>query len=673
MRRGRILVVSLFLVAGLLVPLSGALAQVTGTIQGHITDQSGAVLPGVTVVVANMDIGAKRTVVTNAEGFYIAKSLRSGNYSVTASLEGMQTVRQENIVLLVGQILDVNLELGVGEVEEIISVTAESPLIEVSRSSAAFYLNEKQIGEYPIIGRDFTAFAGFAPTVLPETDRGFIHISGQKGIYTGMNIDGTSGKSAFFGYGRGGEATENEGLVIAQDSVKEFQVVTAGFTPEYGNNGGGYINVITKSGTNTLKGTAFYFFRDDGLAEDLPSSPLDDARGIDGSRPVDEFERTNWGLSVGGPIQQDRTHFFFSYDQTERDEPFRDDIDIPGLFDAVVGRGGEFLDLVRGYERNVDGTATGLFLESIENLVLFGKVNHQFNDSHSGSFRINYTDYEVTNDIPGGESLKTEDTISIVASLVSLIGSNKVNEARIQLSEDNLDRLSDLEGGPPTTAAELEFRIGGRSELLGKAFFLPIFVEEEKLQIQDNFSYLFGDHDLKFGVDYQKDDLSQLFVGFKDGRFRFTSIDNFLNDFALLQLIFYGPTTNPNFDETQEILAVYAQDTWRANEKLTLNYGFRFSQTDNPGGLQHVFPEGREIPDDTDNFAPRFGFTYALGDAGKDVIRGGAGLFYGRTPTLLFAGPVVQNGLFPNFGISFALFFFDGFKPYGEPIDNLNP
>ncbi len=672
MRRGSYLVICLCLSAGLLLPLSGAQAQVVGTIQGYITDTDAAVLPGVTVVVANTKTGAERTVITDAGGFFTAKALQPGDYNVTASLEGMQTVRRENITVLVGQIIDVEFELGLQAQAEVITVTAEAPLVEVSRSSAAAYLTEEEIEAYPIIGRDFTAFAELAPTVQAETDRGFIHIGGQKGIYSGMNIDGTSGKSAFFGYGRGGEATENEGIVIAQDSVKEFQVVTSGFAPEYGNNGGAYLNVVTKSGTNTLKGTAFYFFRDDSMAEDLPSSPLDDARGIDGSRPVDAFERTNLGLSIGGPIRKDRTHFFFSYDQTERDEPFRSDIDIPGLYDAVVGRGGEFLELVRGYAPNPDGTATGLFLESIENLVLFGKVDHQFSDSHSGSFRINYTDYEVTNSQPGAETLKTEDTFSIVGSLVSLIGDDKVNEARIQVVEDNLDRLSDLEGGPPTTAAELEFSIEGRRDTLGKFFFLPIFVTEEKTQLQDNFSYLFGDHDLKFGVDYQKDDLSQLFAGFKDGRFRFSSIENFLNNDALFELIFYGPITNPNFDETQEILAFYAQDTWRASDKLTLNYGLRYSQTDNPGGLQHVFPEGREIPDD-DHIAPRFGFTYALGDEGKDVIRGGAGVFYGRTPTLIFAGPVVQNGLFPNFGISFLLFFFDAFQPYGQPIDNLNP
>lgn len=654
-----------------LVTAVGVQAQAGGTIQGLITDAEGVGISGVTVLITNTDTGTERTAVTGSEGFYSAPALKSGIYSLTASLEGLQPVQRDGVQLLIGQVVDVDLQMEVGTVEAAMVVTGESPLIETSRSSAAAYVSEDEIEALPIAGRDFTEFAFLTPTVQKDTDRGFLTMSGQRGIYSGMNIDGTAAKSAFFGYGRGGEATENDGLVVAQDSVKEFQVVTSGFNPEYGASGGGYVNVVTKSGTNDFKGTAFFLFRDDSMVEDLPSSPRDDFRGIDGSREVAEFERSNWGASLGGPITRDKTHFFVSYDQTQRDDPFTADLEVPGLLDAVLSRGPDFAPLVEGYERNPDGTATGLFLSSTDNLVLFGKLDHQFNPSHTGTFRINFTDFERTNNLPSAESLKAEDTISTVASLVSVFGTDKVNEFRIQFAEDNLDRLSDLEGAP--VSAELEIQEGGAFASIGKAFFLPIFVTEEKLQIQDNFSYLFGDHELQFGIDYQKDDLSQLFAGFKDGRYRFTSLENFLNNDALFSLIFYGPTTNPNFDVTQELASVYAQDTWRPNDRLTVNYGFRFGRTDNPSGIEHVFPEGREIPDDTNNFAPRVGFAYSLDEDGWDVLRGGAGIFYGRTPTLLFAGPVVQNGLFPNLGIVFTLFFQEGFQPFGQPIDNLAP
>lgn len=660
------------LVALVVLGAGAVSAQVLGTIQGYVTDSTGAALPGVTITAVNADTGASRTVISEANGFYAARSLTSGTYSVTAALEGMQSVRQDEVRILVGQTLNVNLSLGVDEVSDVITVTSEAPLVEVSRSSAASYVSEEEIEALPISGRDFKEFAFLAPTVQNDESRGFVTMSGQRGIYTGLNIDGTSGKSAFFGYGRGGEATENDGLVVAQDSVKEFQVITNGFSPEYGANGGGYINVITKSGTNNLKGTGFYFFRDEGLAEDIPSTPLDDARGNDGSRPVDEFARDNWGMSIGGPISQDKTHFFFSYDQTIRDEPITRSLNTPGVYDAILQRAQAepaFAALVEGFDRNADGTATGLFLREVDNLVLFGKVDHQFNSSNSGSFRVNLTDYERFSSFKDEESEKLEETVSFVGSVVSLAGDNAINEFRVQYATDELDRLSQRVGEP--IEAQIRFRFGSRDSV-GKFDFLPIFVEETKTQIQDNFSYLFGNHDLKFGIDFQQDDLSQLFAGSRDGRYDFQSIEDFLNNEASNARIYFGSVQNPNYDETQEILGVYAQDSFKPNANLTINYGLRYNATYNPDNLPHIFAEGREIPDDTDNWAPRLGFAYSPGE-GKDVFRGGIGLFYGRTPSLIFASQVQQNGLFPNFGRLNVGPGDIGFVPLGTPIDNENP
>ena len=649
-----------------------AQAQVLGDIQGFITDESGAVLPGVTVTVASSETGAERTAITDERGFYAARSLASGVYSVTAALEGMQTVRQENIQLRVGQTIDINLSLGVEEVSEVITVTSEAPLIESSRSSAAAYVSEEEINELPISGRDFKEFAFLTPTVQNDPIRGFLTMSGQRGIYSGFNIDGTSAKSAFFGYGRGGEATENDGLVVAQDSVKEFQVVTNGFAPEYGANGGGYVNVITRSGTNDLKGSAFYFYRDDSMAEDIPGSPLDESRGIDGTRPVDEFERENYGLSLGGPIAKDKTHFYFSYDQTNRDQPITRSLDTPGIYDLIQQRAATepaFLGLLDGYTRNPDGSALGLFLRQVDNQILFGKIDHQFNQSNTLSLRINKTDYERESSFRDEESLKVEDTVSLVGSLVSVINANTINEFRIQQASDDLDRLS-LRVGEPIEA-QIRFRFGD-FDSVGKFDFLPILAEEDKLQIQDSVSYLFGDHDTKFGFDYQEDDLAQLFAGSRDGRYDFRSPEAFLANDASNVRIYFGNVSFPNYDETQELLGVFAQDSWKPNANLTINYGIRYNATYNPDNLQHLFAEGRDIPDDTDNWAPRFGFAYATNE-GKDIFRGGLGLFFGRTPTLLFASQIQENGLFPNFGRVNVGPGDTGYVPLGTPIDNTNP
>ena len=662
------------LAAGLLLPLSGAFAQVGGTIQGQITDDNNDPIPGVLVVVRNIETGVERTAVTSSAGIYSAKSIKSGTYSVTAGLEGLQTKQQGGVIVQLGQVITINMQLSVSVETETITVTAESPLIEVSRSSAAAYVGEREVDALPIIGRDFKDYAMLTPTVAHDSSRGFITMSGQRGIYSGLNVDGVSNKSAFFGYGSAGEATENDGLIVAMDSVREFQVVASGFEPEYGNNGGGYINVVTKSGTNTLQGSAFVFYRDDSLAADLERSPLDQSQGRTEKIEVGEFERINWGASVGGAIKKDRTHFFFSYDQTSRDEPSATTLSTLGAYDAILLRGETepgFLKLVEGYTRNPDGTATLLFTREIDNLILFGKVDHQFNQSNTGTLRINLTDYERLSGNKDEESEKLADTFGLVGSWQSVIGSNKFNEFRIQSLTDNLDRLS-LRVGEDI---EAQIRFRGRSEgrdTIGKFDFLPIFVEEEKLQIQDNFSYLFGNHDLKFGIDYQKDDLAQLFAGSLDGRYDFSSVADFLANNASNARIWFGDSTFPNYDETQEILAIYAQDSMQVNSNLSLNFGFRYSETDNPGGLPHVFGFAQEIPDD-DHIAPRFGFAYSPGGSGRDLIRGGFGVFYGRTPSLLFASQVQQPGIFPFLGRINVQPGDAGYVPLGTPIDNENP
>ena len=226
--------------------------------------------------------------------------------------------------------------------------------------------------------------------------------------------------------------------------------------------------------------------------------------------------------------------------------------------------------------------------------------------------------------------------------MTSVIGSRGVNELRIQSADDNLDRLS-LRVGTPIEA-QVRFRFASRDSV-GKFDFLPIFVEESQLQIKDDFSYLFGAHDMKFGVDYSKDDLAQLFAGSRDGRYDFRSAEDFLNNNASNARIWFGDSTYPNYDETQAALAFYGQDSLK-RDNLTLSYGLRYTSTDNPDGLDHIEEDGRQIPD-TANLAPRFGFALASNE-GQSVFRGGIGLFFGRTPTLLFANQVQANGVPPK-------------------------
>lgn len=670
--RARLLAILLATTCAFLIGGAGLAQTITGTVQGFISDVEGGAIPGATVTATNQDTGIARAVISDANGFYSAKALQVGTYTVTAELSGMQTTQQTDVSVLVGQIKDINLTLEIESTSEVITVTSEAPIIEVSRSGAANYIDEVAIESLPIVGRDFTDFAILTPGVQRDRSRGFLTMAGQRGMYSGLSVDGADNKSTFFGYGRGGEATENDGLIVAQDTVRQFQVITNGFSAEYGRHGGAFVNVVTKSGTNEVRGSAFAFFRDDSMAEDLPSSPLDDFNDRDGSRPVSEFDTQNYGFSIGGPFREDRTHYYFGVDLRDQDIPFTRSLRSTGVnstYDLITQRAQNepaFLALIEGFERNADGSATGLFLRSVSNQILFGKLDHQINDANLITLRANWTDFERESSFLDEESLKTEDTLSIIGSMTSVIGNRGVNELRIQSAEDNLDRESAHVGKP--IEAKIRFRFGSRDQV-GKDYWLPIYTEETQLQVKDDFSYLFGAHDLKFGVDYSRDNMAQLFAGFRDGRYDFNSPEDFLSNEAGFALILFGHTDFPNFDETQSALAVYGQDSLK-RDNLTLNYGLRYTSTDNPDGLEHVMPEGRAIPD-TQNLAPRFGFALAS-DEGRSVLRGGIGFFFGRTPTLLFANQVTSNGLPPNYGVVGVWPGRTGYVPLGTSIDNGN-
>ena len=652
--------------------------QSLSTVQGHVIDESGAVVPGATVVLRDVERGLTRTEVTDGQGFYTVRLVPSGRYDLEVALSGFQTVRREAVQLLVGQVIDLDFTLGLAGVEETVVVTGETPLIEAGRASAAGYVDETEISALPISGRDFVQFALLKPTVKLEPQRGGISLAGQRGINTGLTIDGTDAKSAFFGYGRGGEATENDGLVIAQESVKEFQVVTSGYAPEVGRSGGGYINVVTKSGTNVHSGSAFLFFRNNQMSARLLRSPLDAHRGVsaDDSRyDVNEFRRYNGGASIGGPILENRTHYFISWDQTLRTQPFIRDIRGRGQYDAVANL---FPNLLAGFTPNDDGiaapdaglgrTASGAFVRETRNLILFGKLTHRLNDRNNLSVRYNITDYQRASDYVAEESRKLEDTTSLVASLVSQVGSAGVNELRLQYATDSLDRLSNLE----QSDLQANFRIFSPSfGSFGKPWYLPIFIDERKLQVQNRYSVLTGQHDIRIGVDFTWDNPSEYFAGNADGRYDFNSIDDFLSGRASRARIFFGDVSNPNFDVNQQMLGLYAQDTWTPNPRLTLNYGIRWDASFNEGGIDHVLPEGRNVPDDLNNVAPRVGFTWAVDDS--SIVRGGGGVFYARTPALLLFSAHTETGVFPRYGNAIVRPGDIGYAPLGDHIDNANP
>ena len=364
-----------------------------------------------------------------------------------------------------------------------------------------------------------------------------------------------------------------------------------------------------------------------------------------------------------------------SYDQTAQNQPFLRDIRGRGHYDAVLAA---FPELVAGFRPNDDGiaapdpqrgrTASGQFLRETGNLILFGKLNHRVNDRHSLAVRYNFTDYDRVSDYVGEESRRFVESHSLVGSLVSLVGSAGVNELRFQYAYDHFDRSSHL----PEGALQAHFRIFSPSTgSFGKPWWLPVFNHERKFEVRERFSLLLGSHEVRAGFTLSHDTLNEYFVGNADGGYDFDTLEDFVAGDAARAVIWFGSKAKPNFRVAQQILGVYLQDSWSPNPRLTLNAGARWDGTFNPGGIEHVLPDGRGIPDDLDNVSLRGGFVWSLDS--RSVVRAGGGIFYARTPTLLFSTAHSDTGIFPRFGNAILAPGDTGFVPLGDPIDNENP
>ncbi|MGH9334799.1 MAG: carboxypeptidase regulatory-like domain-containing protein, partial [Vicinamibacteria bacterium] len=345
----------------------------SGTIDGRVVDATGAVLPGVAVTIANSDTGFSRTVTTDENGRFRVPLLPAGPYALTAELSGFQTLRRDGLVLNVGALQslgDVTIE--VATVEEVVTVTAESPLIEIGRSVTAATFDSREIENLPIAGRDYKNFALNTPNVVlagPASGRTTINMGGMKGIDTNITVDGADFNNTFFGSATG--QPEVPYFVVSQEAVQEFQVLANGYSSEFGRSGGGFLNVVTKSGTNDIRGSAFFFGRNEGLR-----STLQDGNGNDLTNV--QFSQQQFGGSIGGPIIKDKAHFFFAVDRQGFDRPvaIRFNRNVAGVCNTQI-----YGQIIGGVDCLAD--EEGDTAELLDNTAILGKVDVQLNTSNT--------------------------------------------------------------------------------------------------------------------------------------------------------------------------------------------------------------------------------------------------------------------------------------------------
>jgi hypothetical protein len=651
----------------------------TGLIQGTVLDQNGAVVAGASVTVKNVNTGFERTVSSNSDGFFSAPLLPLGRYSVTTTAQGFSKSILENVEVTLGQTISLKIDLKVGGAVETVDVSAEGEGVDTARTELATQINQRSVENLPINRRDFSRFALLTPgvSIVQGPDGDEITINGQKGIQNNLSIDGADANNPFFGEQRGGQ---RPAFTISLESVKEFQVVPVGASAEFGRSSGGFINVVTKSGTNEFSGAAFLFFRNQKLSSQNPDA-------VDAGLPVEDFSNYQFGGNVGGPIKRDRAFFFVAYERNDgRSEK-------PNSIDPR---------LVNIFRTRFNSEEQGVIERTNDADVLLGKVDVQVNKNNLLTLRHNYSRAEQVNgtfDVPtwgiSANGRETNKSNSFIGQLVTNFTSNLLNEFRFQWAKEERPRFYDGPDLPDTTIGTFDGTISYR---FGRPFFLPVPSDDVRLQFTDNVTVIRGNHTVKFGADINRVKVSQTFIGFARGRYIFaaptidqaiTGFQNYINGISPAALALYlqfAPIGNRTVEEagTQAYTVfepgVYVQDNWQARPNLTLNLGLRWEGQYQPDPINEPaqtrygqflndprFPSDGSIPDMTDGWQPRLGVSWSPGDDGKTAIRFGAGIYFARIPGLVVAGPRNTDGVIAG-NIFFANFLCGGAGLGGCPV-----
>lgn len=682
MQRMRILSIGLALALCVVPVLWGQSQATTGVIEGTINDESGAVLPGVTVTLLNTDTDYEKVLVTDEAGRFRGVLMPLGPYKVKAGLEGFSTLVQEGVQLTVGRTINLRLTMRVSATEDEIFVTSEAPLIETSETANSVRIDREDLDGLPNNGRNFLEFTKLTPGVAivqgPDGDE--ITVNGQKGIQNNIMVDGADFNNPFFGEQRGGQ---RPAFTFNMDAVQEFVVIADGAPAEFGRASAGFVSVVTKSGTNDLKGTGHYYFLNDSLSTE--------AERADGSsEPKFEGDRQQLGFTLGGPVRSGKTFFFTAFDvqdgaETKQRDPSRIEQRVVDVFETL-GSPNENGPI----ERSDDA--------------LVGLLKFDFNMAKNNllTLRFNYTDSEQVNgtfdvDSWGRSANATEEnsSYSVSGSFISNWGDSVLNEARFQWAREDRPRPYD---GPDIAGQDRPFPDTafdfGRGYRFGMPFFIPVTYHDTRWQVNDNISVLRGSHTIKAGVEWNQTAANQTFIGFANGRFIFSSTDGFLNY-----------VNNPNYVEcsdgsssqtgacpagtsitgpvllylqqagvgglsveesgtqtiTQTEPAVFFQDTWQPRSNLTIDYGLRWEAQIQPDPLTPAnevfftdfigttsqgqeFPSDGEIPSDYDMWQPRLGMAWDPKENGRTVIRANAGIYYARIPGLALASTRSTNG-----------------------------
>ena len=599
--------------------------QGTSEIAGRVTDEQGAVLPGTNIVITNEATGVFRDVVSGPEGTYFVSQLVPGRYRISAKLTGFRPVERTGLQLQVGNTLTINLALAVGGIEETVQVTAQSPLVDTTSARVGGNLGTADLSELPAMNRNYFATVGLLPGVqfTPSNQMGndTIIAGGQTSQNTNVSVDGGYNADDALGTSAGAQVR------TPLEAVQEFQVLTSMYNAEYGRASGAIVNAVSKAGTNQFKGVAFGYAASNKLTGK-------DALVSFSNQDKPTTTQREWGGVLGGPIVQNKAHFFVSLER-QVDDPNRTGVFAtrPDYNFAIAEDRTDWNTLIR--------------------------FDHQINRSNTWAVRW------LREWAPQWRTMAAKRTLdsyqdetdldqTAVGTLTSVFGNARVNTVRLARTWEHWwhgNQCFRGQTGPYDVSQGFTFgdeASGDQSkclpqlnhpEYLSQASTESQGPWDSNYQIEDDYSWFVpgkkGDHELKFGARYNYTELRRVSQINENGTFTFNS--NLAFDAA-------NPITYPErlsirmgtFNEfiNNHTYEFYAQDKWKMGGRSTLSVGVRYDleyipldEKDNP-----LFPAGnKHYPVDRNNISPRIGFTHSLDDQGKSVIRGGYGLFFNRT------------------------------------------
>ncbi|PYX76729.1 MAG: hypothetical protein DMG72_04080 [Acidobacteria bacterium] len=597
--------------ASLLLVATSFAQTATGSLQGVVKDASGAVLQGVKVLATNSATGAQRSSMTNDRGEYLFLNLPPSRYQILAQHPGFSDQKVEAVTVNVGITATVDISMSLAAVASVINVSSEAPTIDVQNVTVESVITQEQLNSLPTNGRNFQQLAMLSPMAdngsqsvgssfdSTKTRVGAVSVGGGPGRYLNISIDGGDANDDFVG---------GQNLQISQDAVQEFSIVTQRYNAEDGRASQGVINVITKSGTNHLHGSGFWYFRDAAISNE---SQLDKNLGL----PKPDFRKQQYGATLGGPVKPDRVFFFSSFER-QQEHQF-----------ATYTSNGAF------------PTVDGVFKQPFWQNMYMAKMDVQLTRSLSFFGRYTQENNNLHNDTAGVPNVTPNTVVNIkndfhtVTSGLTKVGTNWVNDLRFQYS-DYHGATVDPHGNED--APTLVFPDG----VFGHNPQAPQFNIERKYQWRETLSVTRKQHSFKAGTEY----IYQPEFGgqFGFGRNEFFYANDDYNPAtgvvgptnSIVSFVTFSQKLGSALNPPLHYVGLFAQDEWRPTSRITLNLGLRYDFEKNlfvPRNTttnQVLYPVTGTPHDRYHNFAPRVGIAVDLFGNRRTVLNAGYGMYY---------------------------------------------